>query len=560
MSNIINQIKRTILVVEDEIINQEILKEILGSQYDIITATNGLEAIHELTTSIRPISLIMLDLNMPTMDGIEFLNKIKEYNIKSIPIIVITSEADMELSSLELGATDFIKKPYDMPEIIKARVNKAIELFEDKLIISQAERDELTQVYNKNFFKEYVKKLDEYNPNIDMDLNVLDIENFHIINEIYGKEKSDEIIKYIADELKRYVKEFDGIVGRLEEDYFIMYHKHIENYANLIKEFYALLEEKYGITGVNFKLGIYEIKDKDIETDIRINRAKLVCDHISNASQNHYLVYNDSDQKDSLLHEQLVYDFPTSLKNREFSIYYQPKYNVEKDKYYISSSEALVRWNHSKYGMISPGIFIGLLEERGLIRELDKYVWEEAIKDLATWKKEGIDIVPVSLNVSRIDLLDDGIVSIFADLVKKYDVDSKYIYLEITESACNNNMNQLINTIEKLRDLGFKIEIDDFGAGYSSLNVLTTIPFDVLKLDMLFVRGMANNKTLKMIEIVAEIAKYLDVILVAEGVETLDQLNQLREYGYQVIQGYYFSKPLKKEEFYNLLGGKNDNN
>ena len=560
MSNIINQIKRTILVVEDEIINQEILKEILGSQYDIITATNGLEAIHELTTSIRPISLIMLDLNMPTMDGIEFLNKIKEYNIKSIPIIVITSEADMELSSLELGATDFIKKPYDMPEIIKARVNKAIELFEDKLIISQAERDELTQVYNKNFFKEYVKKLDEYNPNIDMDLNVLDIENFHIISEIYGKEKSDEIIKYIADELKRYVKEFDGIVGRLEEDYFIMYHKHIENYANLIKEFYALLEEKYGITGVNFKLGIYEIKDKDIETDIRINRAKLVCDHISNASQNHYLVYNDSDQKDSLLHEQLVYDFPTSLKNREFSIYYQPKYNVEKDKYYISSSEALVRWNHSKYGMISPGIFIGLLEERGLIRELDKYVWEEAIKDLATWKKEGIKIVPVSLNVSRIDLLDDGIVSIFADLVKKYDVDSKYIYLEITESACNNNMNQLINTIEKLRDLGFKIEIDDFGAGYSSLNVLTTIPFDVLKLDMLFVRGMANNKTLKMIEIVAEIAKYLDVILVAEGVETLDQLNQLREYGYQVIQGYYFSKPLKKEEFYNLLGGKNDNN
>lgn len=555
MSNIINQIKRTILVVEDETINQEILKEILGSQYDIVTATNGLEAIHELTTAIRPISLIMLDLNMPTMDGIEFLNKIKEYNIKSIPIIVITSEADMELSSLELGATDFIKKPYDMPEIIKARVNKAIELFEDKLIISQAERDELTQVYNKNFFIEYVKKLDEYNPNVDMDLNVLDIENFHIIQEIYGKEKSDEIIKYVADELKKNVKAYDGIVGRLEEDYFIMYNKHIEDYAKYIKNFNLLLEEKYGITGINFKLGVYEINDKNIEIDIRINRAKLVCDHVKNVNQDHYLIYNDSDQKDSLLHEQLIYDFPNSLKNREFSIYYQPKYNIENDEYYISSSEALVRWNHNKYGMISPGIFIGLLEERGLIRDLDKYVWEEAIKDLATWKKEGIKIVPISLNVSRIDLLDDSIVDIFADLVKKYDVDSKYVYLEITESACNANMNQFINRIERLRALGFKIEIDDFGAGYSSLNVLTTIPFDVLKLDMLFVRGMANNKTLKMIEIVAEIAKYLDVILVAEGVETLDQLNQLKEYGYQVIQGYYFSNPLKKEDFYHLLGG-----
>ena len=168
-----------------------------------------------------------------------------------------------------------------------------------------------------------------------------------------------------------------------------------------------------------------------------------------------------------------------------------------------------------------------------------------------------INIVPISLNVSRIDLLDDSIVDILDSITKKYNVDNKYVYLEITESAYNSYINHLVEIITKLKEKGFKIEIDDFGAGYSSLNALTTVPFDVLKLDMLFVKEMySNDKTLKVIELVSDIAKYLDVILVAEGVETIEQLNQLKKFGYSVIQGYYFSKPLSEKEFVYLLGGK----
>ncbi len=557
MRNIINEIKRTVLVVDDEIINQEILKEILSLKYDVITANNGLDAIHELTTQAKPISLIMLDINMPKMDGIEFLEKLKEKNNKKIPVIVMTSEHDTELKSLELGAADFIKKPFEMPEIILARVNKSIELFEDRIIINASERDEVTQVYNKNVFKEYVLKLDEYNPDKKMDLNVLDIENFHIINEIYGKEKSDEIIKDIADILKKEVKELDGIVGRLEDEYFVLYHRHLKDYKKLTHTFEEILEEKYGITGVHFKLGVYEIDDKKIAPEVRINRAKLVCDHVGKDNHDNYLIYNKIEQDNSLYLEQLSYDFNNAIKNKEFVVYYQPKYNIEGNKPVISSAEALVRWNHHSFGLISPKIFIPLFEEKYLIKELDKYVWEEAIKQISIWKKENKKYVPISINISRIDMLDESIVDVLFSLIKKYDVDSSYIYLEITESAYNSDISQLLNIINRLREKGFKIELDDFGSGYSSLNSLATIPFDVLKLDMLFVKEMyTNDKTLKMVKIVSDIAKFLEVKLVAEGVETVEQLNQLKEFGYQVIQGYYFSKPLTSTDFEKLLGGK----
>lgn len=557
MSNIINKIKRTVLVVDDEIINQEILKEILSSKYDVITANNGLDAIHELTTQSKPISLIMLDINMPKMDGIEFLEILKEKNNKKIPVIVMTSEHDTELKSLELGAADFIKKPFEMPEIILARVNKSIELFEDRIIINASERDEVTQVYNKNVFKEYVLKLDEYNPDKKMDLNVLDIENFQIINEIYGKEKSDEIIRHIADILKKEVKELDGIVGRLEDEYFVLYHRHLKDYKKLTHTFEEILEEKYGITGVHFKLGVYEIDDKSIKPEVRINRAKLLCDHVGKDNHDNYLIYNKIEQDNSLYLEQLSYDFNNAIKNKEFVVYYQPKYNIEGNMPIISSAEALVRWNHHKFGLISPKIFIPLLEEKYLIKELDKYVWEEAIKQLSIWKKENKKYVPISINISRVDMVDESIVDCLLSLIKKYDIDSSYIYLEITESAYNSDISQLLNIITKLRENGFKIELDDFGSGYSSLNSLATIPFDVLKLDMLFVKEMyTNDKTLKMVKIVSDIAKFLEVKLVAEGVETVEQLNQLKEFGYQVIQGYYFSKPLTSAEFEKLLGGK----
>ena len=561
MGNIIKKIKRNILIVEDELINQEILKEILYKKYNILTANDGLDAIDKIKTFEKPISLILLDINMPNMNGLDFLKEIKKDDkYKKIPVIVLTCDGNSELKSLELGAIDFIKKPYDMPEVILARVNRIVELYEDKNIIASSERDIVTDVYNKHIFKEYVLMLDEYNYDERMDLNVLNIDNFHIINELYGEEKANEILKFIALELKNVVKIYDGIVGRLEEEYFVLYHKHIDDYNYIVSDFDLRLEKKYGLNGVRLKLGIYEVNDKKMLPDSRINKAKLVCDQISGNNKN-FLIYNKNDQENSLFLEQLIHDFNDSIKNKNFKVYYQPKYNIESSNYFISSSEALVRWIHPKYGLISPGVFIPLFEERGLIRILDRYVWEEAIKQVALWNKKFNKIIPVSINVSRVDLLDDSIIFILDDLVNKYNVDPNNIYLEITESAYNDDINNICDIILRLKEKGFKIEIDDFGSGYSSLNTLATIPFDVLKLDMIFVRQMYNNeKTLKMVEIVSDIAKFLNVILIAEGVETKEQLEQLKKFGYHIIQGYYFSKPLTKEEFEEKIRKEYGNN
>ena len=549
--NIINKLKRNILIVEDELINQEILKEILSSDYEVLTANNGLEALHVINTSVTPISLILLDINMPLMDGLTLLKEIKkDEKNKNIPIIVLTSDKDSELEALNLGAVDFITKPYDVKEIITARVNRSIELSEKRIIVNAEERDGLTDVYNKHIFIEYVGRIDKYNPNAKKDMVILNITKFHLYNELYGHEAGDNVLVYIANILKDIVRENEGIVARLQADYFALYINHQDNYEELLNSIYATLKEKYNISNITLRLGIYGASLVNESVDNRIDRAKLVCDEIRISNTKFYNIYSEDDQNNQLFRERLNHDFKKALANNEFKVFFQPKVSIEGDKYVLSSAEALVRWIHPELGFISPGMFIPLFEENGNIRDLDRYVWNETAKQIKMWKDKFNITLPVSVNVSRVDMFDASVAKTIYDIVKANKIDAKDLYLEITESAYNNETDQIIGIINELKDMGFRIEIDDFGSGYSSLNTLATLPFDILKLDMKFVKDMfKNDKTLKMIEIVSDIAKYLNVKLVAEGVETKEQLDKLKELKYDIIQGYYFSKPVSSIEF-----------
>ena len=551
MSNIINKLKRYILIVEDEYINQEILKEILKNEYEILIANNGIEGLEILKTSTKPISLILLDINMPLMDGFSVIKEIKKDDIyRNIPIIVITGDKDSELEALQLGAVDFITKPFDINEVIMARVNRSIELSEKRIIVSAAERDELTDVYNKHIFEEYVGKINKYRQDTKKDMIVLNISHFHLYNELYGKEDGDKILVCIANILKDIAQANDGIVSRLERDYFAIYLNHQENYDDFSNLIIDDLKEKYNISNVLLKIGIYPTFDNNETVDASINRAKMVCDEIKDASTRFYNIYNDEDQKKQLFKEKLTHDFKKAIENKEFKVFYQPKIAIQNDKFYLASAEALVRWVHPELGFISPGLFIPLFEENGNIKILDQYVWNESAKQIKKWAEKYNVVLPVSINVSRVDMFDEAIVDVLSNICKDNCVSPSNLYLEITESAYNNETNQIIGIIERFKELGFKIEIDDFGSGYSSLNTLATLPFDVLKLDMKFVHDMfKNEKTLKMIGIVSEIAKHLNVKLIAEGVETKEQLNMLKELKYDVIQGYYFSKPVANEEF-----------
>ncbi|MBO4666551.1 MAG: EAL domain-containing protein [Bacilli bacterium] len=550
-NNIINKLERYVLIVEDEIINQEILKEILSSKYEVLTADNGIEALHVIETSVAPISLILLDLNMPLMDGFTLIKELKKDDkSKNIPIIVLTGDKNSELEALTLGAVDFITKPYDLKEIIMARVNRSIELSEKRIIVNAEERDDLTDVYNKHIFLEYVERIDKYRPNVSKDMVVINISKFHLYNELYGKEQGDKVLVYIANILKDIARDNDGIVARVQADYFALYINHQDDYGAVLNGIYTILKENYNISNITLRMGIYEACNNKDSVEKRIDRAKLVGDDIRHSNTKFFNLYSDDEKQNQLFKEKLNHDFRRAIANKEFKVYYQPKINIEGDKFILSSAEALVRWIHPELGFISPGMFIPLFEENGNVKILDRYVWNEAASQIKKWKDKFGITLPVSTNVSRVDMFDDGVVKAISDIVKNNGIEPKDLYLEITESAYNNETDQIIGIINELKKIGFQIEIDDFGSGYSSLNTLATLPFDILKLDMAFVREMfKNDKTLKMVGIVSDIAKHLNVKLVAEGVETLDQVKKLKELKYDIIQGYYFSKPVPSNEF-----------
>ena len=267
-------------------------------------------------------------------------------------------------------------------------------------------------------------------------------------------------------------------------------------------------------------------------------------------------IYDDEMHKADLFREHLLEDFRTSLKDNCFKVYFQPKFDIRGETPVLSGAEALVRWDHPELGLISPGVFIPLLEDNGLILQLDEFVWRTTAAQICAWKDRFGLSIPVSVNVSRIDMLTPNLKSIFTDILESNRLQAEDLILEITESAYTGDSDQVILMARELRSvgMGFRIEMDDFGAGYSSLGMLSNLPIDVLKLDMSFVRSaFGEKKDVRMIELIIDIARYLNVPVVAEGVETEEQYLALRELGCDYVQGYYFSRPVPPEQFDRFL-------
>ena len=539
---IIGNEKRLILIAEDEFINREILGHILESDYEIIYACDGEETLNQIKENKNKLSLVLLDLIMPKINGIDILEHVKKDSILSnIPIIVVTSDALSEEKSLNLGAADFIPKPYPRETVIKARIKRTIELYEDRKIINYTERDPLTRLYNKEYFYQYASTIDTYYEITDA--LILDIRHFHIINDRFGVHYGDRVLRNVADKLREVINQLDGIVCRKEADTFMIYCPHQDNYSFILDKLKEI------DSSIIYRIGIYEYVDKDVDVSIRFDRAKLASDKIRTSINKNIEFYNEKMREKELYEEKLINDFEESLLNNEFKVFYQPKFNVRKDKPYLSSSEALVRWFHHDLGMVSPGDFIPLFEENGLIQRLDKFVWSEVGKQLRNWKEKYDFYVPVSVNVSRIDMYEPDFIDTLLKIIKDNNLTTNDIYLEITESAYTSDSKQMIEIVNKLRDLGFSIEMDDFGTGYSSLNMINELPIDVLKLDMVFVRNAHKNHDTKIVEFIIDIAKYLNVPVIAEGVETKEQVESLKNLGCDIIQGYYFSKPIPSNEF-----------
>lgn len=551
--------KKRILIIEDRQADREVLGRVLGEPFEILYAATGAEALSALRAGAGELSLALMDLELSDMGGLELLKQLREEKaLASLPVIVLTADQDDEVESLAYGAIDFIPKPYPRPEVILARVMRTIELFEGRVIIGQTERDQLTGLYNPEYFYRYAEQFDLRHPDAAMDAIVIDVNHFHLFNERYGRAYGDEVLKRIGGKLRAVIGEDQGIVCRRLADTFLAYCVHRPDYTTILE---AVSEGAAGEgradSIVRLRMGVYSRVDRSLEIERRFDRAKLASDTVRSTFTKAVAIYDSALHESAMFAEQLMEDFQRGAEDMQFQVFYQPKYDVRGERPLLVSAEALVRWRHPEFGMLRPDVFVPLFESNGLIERLDRYVWREAARQVKDWKARLGYSVPVSVNVSRIDIADAGLVEHMQALVDQFGLEPRDLLLEITESAYTQDSDRIVETVDRLRRAGFHIEMDDFGSGYSSLNMLTSLPIDTLKLDMQFIRNaFKNGKNTRMLEVVLEIADSLCVPVVAEGVETAEQMFTLKAMGCDIVQGYYFSRPVPAREFEKLLAGQ----
>ena len=550
--------RHLILIVDDELINRELLRMILEQEYDTLTAPDGESALEAVRQNSKRLSLILLDLLMPGMHGLEVLRNLQEDpELRHIPVIVLTADQQAEVESLRAGAVDFLSKPYPEREVILARVSRTIEMTENRELIESTERDGLTGLLNREYFYRYADQFDQHRPDREMDAIVVDISHFHMVNERYGKAFGDQILCSLGEGLRSMVMDEGGIVCRRDADIFLIYCPHREDYQAILDGAIRAMPTRNNGSRIRLRMGVYANADREIELERRFDRAKMAADTLIGSYRSSWALFDQRLHEKEDFAEHLLESFDAAIQEKQFQVYFQPKFDIRPDKPVLASAEALVRWIHPELGFINPGQFIPLFEENGLIPRLDEYVWRETAARIRDWKTRLGISVPVSVNVSRVDMFDADLVITMRDLLRENGLTPEDLHLEITESAYTGDSSQIIEKVHQLRDLGFHIEMDDFGTGYSSLNMISELPIDALKLDMIFIRtAFAEGGDRRLIEIIIDIADFLNVPVIAEGVETEGQMKALRDMGCDLVQGYYFSRPVPAEQFEEFLKEK----
>ncbi len=423
-----------------------------------------------------------------------------------------------------------------------------------------ARTDSLTQIPNKLYFNKTACKMMSKNPDRSYLLASIDAKNFKLVNESFGRPVGDQALKDIAKEIKLIFSGTNAIYARFQGDSFIVLIEDSENSRRRIDmlrniDIHIHNSSEYQVP---IKTGVCPIPHYDSEEGLSqyIDKANIAkSENVSN-NMNHLMYFTEEMNETLNTQNSIEIEMSHALNNSEFLVYYQPKYELATDK--IIGAEALVRWQHKDKGLISPGVFIPLFEKNGFIVKLDFYVYETVLKMLSNRVKKNKPVVPVSMNVSRCHLGDDTFVDKLEALVDKYDVPKQYIEMEITESIFSSEDSDAVTLIYKLKEHGFTISMDDFGSGYSSLNLLRSIPIDTLKIDKAFIDDAETSKRTRVIvsEIICMAAK-IEVKTICEGVETEPQRDFLKSAGCDMVQGFFYSRPLPCSDFITLLNSSN---
>ena len=414
--------------------------------------------------------------------------------------------------------------------------------------------DSLTGLYTREYLYERISERLASNPSKRYCIVFVDIKNFKIVNDIFSNAFGDHALKTIANWIRRDMS-VNCVYGRLAGDTFGILVPE-EEFAG---EEIDLDLSKFVVSDGTFEyhilihLGVYRVTDSDTDVQVMFDRAHLALSTIRDEYKTHIAYYNEDLRKKVLWDQHISAQLSEAISEKQLCPYLQP---IVDNTGRVVGAEALVRWINPVDGFMPPGLFIPVFEKNGMIVEVDKYMWRCACEILSKWKKNGIDLF-ISVNISPKDFYFIDVVSEILNLVKEYDVEPAKLRIEITETVMMNDAEDRMKVLSDFRDYGFIVEMDDFGSGYSSLNLLKDMPVDVLKIDMKFLNKSKDEfRSQKIIENIIKLSNDLNIDSLTEGVETEQQFHMLSEMKCSLFQGYYFAKPMPVSEFEEFIVSK----
>ncbi len=567
--------KLKILIAESIEEERKMFGNMLGDEYDILEASDSSEAISMMDAHLSDIVMLLLAIDSQKTEGFNVLEKMNNLGwIDRIPVIVISSDdsSDLMQKAYDLGAADYISKNTHSL-MIKKRIGNTIRFFakQKSLLFFLEERnkvlqernsrlvytDDLTNCLNLEGFRQRVKVVLKMYPERQYAVWYKDIKHFKFINESFGYEEGNRLLRYWCEQVKSVMMD-DEVLGRVSGDCFVALTRATSNknmrriFEDISDKVAHYFDDKDKSFKIEIYAGIYMLEPQDrvkMNIDQMIDQARVAQRTVKDVAGGGVALFDEEQWKKQWRSMAICNHLEEALENGEIMVHLQPQYN------YITGSligaEALCRWNHSELGYISPVEFIPVLEETGQIFKLDYFVWEQCCALMRKWIDSGTKkAVSLSVNISRADLNSGDVAEAIGGLLKKYDLEPNMLRLEITESVYMDEPEQLINQVKLFKERGFTVEMDDFGSGFSSLNMLKNVPVDVLKIDFKFLHG-AEEKTRSgiILSSILKMAHQMDMPVICEGVETQDQADFMKNIGCRLMQGYYFARPMRVELF-----------
>lgn len=431
--------------------------------------------------------------------------------------------------------------------VIQDRTEEVGQLKRERWVSSH---DVLTGLHNKQYYFNKCEKTLRKNPDKEFVFVCTNIKGFKMINEALGMTTGDMVLKNFAAALKQNLKNAYAL-GRLENDIFSVllekkdFNEDLFSYMDTYT-FFEGVDSGASLPVITY-IGIYEITNPSVAASVMYSRARMAIETVK-GDYHRRIVYYSEKMREYLLYEQeLTSELAVAIEEEQLQMYLQPQMSADGR---LLGAEALVRWHHPKRGQIPPSDFVPLFEKNGSISDVDRYIWEVACKQLRKWKEAGRTDVYISVNISPRDFYVLNIYQIFVNLVEKYEIEPKNLKLEITETAIVMDFERQLDLISRLRQEGFIVEMDDFGSGYSSLNLLKDLHVDILKIDMAFLKKARDEeRSRKILQMIIALSKNLEMPVITEGVENEEQVEFLSEMGCGIFQGYYFGKPMDVSGF-----------